>query len=95
MSDDGLYIHEATEKWPSGTKVMRQIVRGEEQVWVEAEDFMAVQKERDDFRRTLAVINSARVVERLPKLVLDLLDQAGFGEKEAEAMAQIITQFRS
>jgi hypothetical protein len=88
----GLYIHEKTDKWPCGTTVLRQTITGEERVWVAADDFMAVQKERDHYRRTLALINATRLWAWLPTPVLTLLHSAGFAHSDAKAMNEIIAQ---
>lgn len=92
---DGLYIHEATDRWPHGTKVLRlNVGGGDEQVWVAADDFMALQKERDDLRRTLALINAHRLTDWITPAVVALLERAGFTLADAEAMASIIAQFK-
>lgn len=95
----GRYIHERTEKRPGGTRVMRQVVDGVEQVWVHASDFMDVQKERDDARRQLALINAWRWSSALEREDLRVLDQqleaAGLTRELGLAMLGLIAEVQS
>jgi hypothetical protein len=91
----GLYIHERSDKMPGGTRVMRQVVDGEECTWVHADDFMEVQKERDEARRQLALINAWRWSDsfRSDARTLDVqLRAAGLGRDQGVAMLALIAE---
>lgn len=87
MSDDGLYLHRNHTPHldiagPDGTTT-----------YVTAQTFMEMQKERDDYRRTLALINAAtldRWVEPAGSKIRRLLDRAGFTVADARAMQDLI-----
>lgn len=91
---DGRYIHRGF-----GTRTMAIVVDGEAQEWVHADDFMDVQKERDDYRRAMALVNAWRwspdfVNGRV--VVLDrLLTGVGFTMDDARAMNAIIAEART
>ena len=91
--DEGLYIHpESVEVL--ATTVLRAGCDPETVVFVHASSFMEVQKERDELKRTLSLINAQRArheygVERWEATVA-LLDKAGFTEDDARAMASLI-----
>lgn len=65
--------------------------------YVSAEEFMAVQKENDDYRRTLALINAWRVSAYLSvrndTRLNRLLDEAGFSEGMGHAVNDMIAEF--
>ncbi len=83
--DDGLYIHPTT---PVLT-VSRDGAAPD--VYVDAAAFMQVQKERDEYRRLLALINAWRVGGARSEIRLrQLLMQAGEGDVQAEATLDII-----
>lgn len=94
---DGLYLHRRTEQWPSGTRTMTVTVDGEPREWVDADDFMAVQKERDDHRRVIALINAWRwspaFVDRDSRRLDALLAAAGESVQSGRAMLEILSQF--
>jgi hypothetical protein len=90
---DGLYIH------PESAVVVTVAARGsasmpEVEHFVGAFDFMLLQKERDELKRTLALINLTRVgpvtdSDRLRR-VYELCDKAGFGPGEAHALNGVV-----
>lgn len=64
-------------------------------VLVAAEDFMAVQKERDDLRRTVGLINAWRLSPGRSEIELDrLLKDAGQDLASAKAMLGILAWAR-
>jgi hypothetical protein len=71
---NGLYIHERSEGNPTGTRVLTTVVDGTTERWVDAADFMAVQKERDDARRQLAFVNAWRWSEAMVRRDFGMLD---------------------
>jgi hypothetical protein len=77
---------------PGGTRTMVVKTPGGEQEWVHADDFMAVQKERDDLRRTVAFINAHRWSGGWPDMSLidRLLGQHNFGRAEGRAMLSVV-----
>jgi hypothetical protein len=87
--EDGLYINPST----ATTKIS---VGGEDTYLVAAEDFMAVQKERDEYRRTLALINAWRIDRnRDEQRLTQLLEKAGFTFADAQAMVSLIASVRA
>jgi hypothetical protein len=83
--DDGLYIHRWDPQHGHGTRV--QIITdpdGEQTAWVHAEDFMEVQRQRDEYRKFLALINAT------PSKAVELCVRAGFSAADAEAMRGLI-----
>lgn len=93
----GLYVHEGTPQMP-GVELLRLRRRGvgPEEAFVPVLDFMRVQRERDELRRALALINALRADDGvvMPSLVVTLLERAGFTHRDAEAMVDIIRQVR-
>lgn len=65
--------------------------------YVDAELFMDVQKERDDYRRVLAVMNALRAQEpgSLPDVAIALLSTAGFDMGDARAMVSLLAEART
>lgn len=58
---------------------------------VSAEDFMAVQKERDAYRRVVALVNAWRITpNRSEARLRDLLAAVGQGDGEGEATLSIL-----
>lgn len=97
---DGRYIHRRDpERWPTGTRTMTVIVDGVEQEWVHADDFMDVQKERDDSMRCLALINAWRWSPAFVQQQFATLDQqlanAGLTMRDGRAMLSIIASVRA
>jgi hypothetical protein len=93
--DEGLYINQP-HKSMAGVEVTTISVGGEDRYLVSAEDFMAVQKERDEHKRTLALINAWAIRrDGDPAVVRRLLDQAGFTFDDGCAMASIIASVRT
>lgn len=93
--EKGLYIHQPRpEHDVSGTEVLmiRDAPWEEPTYYVKAIDFMLVQKERDDLRRTCAMINAALDE---PEAIEKLVRRAGFTEKDGEAMRDLIIQVRA
>jgi hypothetical protein len=67
---------------------------GESRYLVDVQEFMAMQKERDEARRTLALINAWQVAPRRDEQHLrKLLDDHGLSVADGEAMNSIIAQF--
>jgi hypothetical protein len=64
-----------------------------EAFYVSAEEFMAVQKQNDDYRRTLAFINAWRFSGRDNGRLNRLLDEAGFTAAMGHAVNDIIGEF--
>jgi hypothetical protein len=95
--DSGLYIHPLSARLLATLLHEREVETIEPvQVWVAAEDFMAVQKERDDLRRTVGLINSIRArdisADEALGIMADLCEASGFRFADAEVMASIIRQ---
>lgn len=93
--DEGLYIHRAGGRGVGGTRVViieRYTDDLEPEYLVDARQFMEIQRERDNFRRTLALVNAAHRLRRGRSLVDTLLSDAGFELTEAHAMASIAAQ---
>jgi hypothetical protein len=85
--DAGLYIH------PGHPDVATVTIDGETRYLVDAREFMAMQKERDDYRRTLALVNECRLRGYADRERLDqLLEKAGFSYGEAEAMSSLLAE---
>lgn len=95
--DSGLYLrpqttvttmttsHRDPTRPPSAPSVV------EEAVLVAAEDFMAVQKERDDLRRAVALISAWRVDPRRTTARLDnILAAVGQSREQGKAVLQIV-----
>jgi hypothetical protein len=84
----GLYL------WPHTTPVTT-ITRGEQTEYlVDAHAFMEMQRERDNYRRVLALINAWRISpERSERSLRHLLAGVGFSDADARAMAEIISVF--
>lgn len=95
----GLYIHAADEHHGLGARVLRITIEGEEQVWVHADDFMAVQKERDDLRREWAMLNAqvcmAQPHVEVRKAASRALERLGFTAGDGEAMIGLMRWARS
>lgn len=86
--DAGLYVHRPRPGM-KGTRVLVVDDESERAYWVAVEDFMVVQRERDEFRKTLGVINSMKRVRELPA-VARMLDQAGFTAEHGKTMRSVI-----
>lgn len=92
--DMHLYIH------PGSVALLATRTHGVEsdesvQVWVDARYFMEVQRERDELRRTLALVNVTRVgpsgnSARLVR-IYELCDAAGLTPEQADATAKLIS----
>lgn len=83
--ENSRYIHEHDR--------VISVARGEQaDYYVDVDLFMDVQQERDDFRRTLGLINALR--DELPVSVVTLLDRAGFSPEMGQAMKSIIAWAR-
>lgn len=102
MSDDdldGRYIHRRNDKRPSGTRTMSVTINGEAQEWVHVDDFMDVQRERDDYRRAIALINAWRwspdFVNRRFVMLDSQLAGVGMTMKDGRAMNSIIVNVLS
>lgn len=84
----GRYVHPRSVNLVSITSRQKQV--GEAQEWfVGVNDFMEVQHQRDEQRKTLGFVNVYARRGDLDK-VLSLLDRAGFDAKDAEAMEGLI-----
>jgi hypothetical protein len=87
--DEHLYIH-------PGTVTVAAFTVGSEETryYVGAQDFMEMQRERDELRRTLSLINAIRATKgefaEKWERACDLLQGAGFDGKQAQAMAGLI-----
>lgn len=88
--NQGLYLHThhtpvTTITGPDGTAT----------VLVSADAFMAMQKERDDYRRTLGLIAAWRVnPNRTLSQLGRILDSAGFDEGQGRAMLSVLAGVR-
>lgn len=96
--DGGLYLH--------GVHVMRttenvvvpcgaEKTEPAERLWVPADEFMAVQKERDDYRRALAFVNEQEVTDRDWSRVRRVLARVGLTPADGAALASISAWVRS
>lgn len=89
------YIHRPQPGF-KGTRVILITTYCDDQItdqeWVHADDFMDVQQERDDYRRTLALINALPIAA--DGNLRAMLDGAGFSLGDAEAMRSLIAWAR-
>lgn len=97
--DEGLYVH------PQGVNLLcirsRSEQEGEAEEWfIGVADYMDVQRERDNYRRALALINGWLVRQR-PELsgqcaeVRTLLEKAGFDAAQGKAINGIVDSVRA
>lgn len=94
---DGLYIHRRNDLRPNGTRTCTICDEGGMQEWVHADDFMEVQKHRDDLRREMALIN-AMIMTAIPdrearEYTARACSCVGFTQADGEAMLSIIRKF--
>lgn len=83
--EDGLYVH-------PGTRTMA-VSRsgGVTRYWVDARDFMQVQKERDDYRRAIALVNAWRVAAGVDfPMLTSLCESVGLTVEDAHAINAVI-----
>jgi hypothetical protein len=66
---------------------------GVETLYVSAEEFMAVQHERDNMKRSLALVNEALHGRVDVARALLILEKAGLTAGDAEAMRQLLAHF--
>lgn len=97
---DGRYIHRRDpEKNPTGTRTLTLAADGASQEWVHGDDFMDVQRERDDLRRAVALINAWRwsptFVARDVRPLDAQLHAAGFDRDQGRAMLSIIASVQA
>lgn len=86
---DGLYLH-------PDTPVLTVATGGETKVYVAADRFMEVQKERDEYRRLLALINAWRITSgRTEAALTALLARVGEGADQAKATLEILRWVQS
>jgi hypothetical protein len=87
--DAGLYVHQQT---PTTTITAPD---GTQTVLVDVHAFMEVQRERDEMRRTAALINAWRLRPGRDEAALErLLASVGFSDADGRAMLSIVAQFR-
>jgi hypothetical protein len=93
--DEGLYLHQAGGRMPGGARVLKLAQDGRERYYVRAEDYMAVQKERDDYRRSMALVNAWRVTQKRQFPMLEnLCFSAGFTDADGHAINDVIRGLR-
>lgn len=96
---DGLYIHrdgDPSKHGIGGTRTMTISTQGVVCEWVHTDDFMIMQRERDNLRRALALINAWRHSGRNDRAELDRqLSIAGFDRDDGIAMLSLIADVRS
>lgn len=98
--DEGLYLHQAgspeRKGMPGGARVLKLAADGGERYYVRAEDYMAVQKERDDYRRNMALVNAWRVTQGWKSPMLEqLCFAAGFTDADGHAINDVVRGMRS
>lgn len=97
--DNGLYLRPQTSVTVLTTTVNDPSLppsappRVTEAHYVDATEFMAVQKEADDYRRTLAFINAWRFSDQDRGRLNRLLDDAGFTPDMGHAVNDILGEF--
>jgi hypothetical protein len=90
--DDGLYINDGT-----GVHVTigRSSGSARPAIYVDAEDFMQVQKERDDLRRALYLINGWRVsIPRREAVLTSLLSGVGLNDLDGQVCRSLVDDVR-
>lgn len=95
--DSGLYIHPGSARVTAITTLReaddrRAGWREEATYYVHAEDFMAMQRERDGYRRTLALVNEVLTCRHDEGVAIKLIREAGFSADDARAMAGVIRE---
>jgi len=100
--DAGLYIHQhatpVTVLELPGPVDESRLRPGEPErrYLVSAEDFMAVQKERDDYRKVTALIGAWRLdPDRREETLIRLLESVGVTDGLASSVAEIVAQVRN
>jgi len=99
-SDAGLYLHEPDQK---DLLAQRSGLDGSTRYYLPVEQFMEMQRERDEYRKALSVANAVlleypqRRAEEVLKSVASVIrtKATGLTEANAKAMASILAQFRS
>jgi PHD/YefM family antitoxin component YafN of YafNO toxin-antitoxin module len=88
--EEGLYI------WRDMVPVT-VTTRGEDVSYlVDASAFMEMQRERDNYRKALALINAWRITpEREESELTRLLDSVGFTHGDAQAMVSLVASVRA
>lgn len=93
----GPYIHRREDRRPEGTRTITITDENGVQEWVHADDFMAVQRNRDDLRRELALINAqvhaAVSAHEVRGYVERTLWRLGFTPEDGATMLAIIREF--
>lgn len=93
--DNGLYVHPGTVEVVAITRYganqeNRHKAETTEDYYVPVSDYMAVQKQRDDYRRTLGLVNALHM--RDDQTVTNLLREAGFSDADAVVMRALIAE---
>jgi hypothetical protein len=95
--ENGLYLHRAAIEMPDGVNVLvlEDSLVGVPRYYVPAESFMDVQKDRDDFRRAMSLVNAWRVTQRESYPMLDhLCASVGLTDTEGRAVNDIVRGMR-
>lgn len=97
--DDGLYltsvrVHTVTDNAVAASWE-RPVPEPTTRYLVSAEDFMAVQKERDEYRRPCALVNAEAVGDRDWSVVQRRLAAVGLSREDGAAMMDLVEWARS
>lgn len=91
-SDAGLYLHEPDRV---GLLEQRAGIDGEPRYYLPVQQFMEMQRERDEFRKAAALLNAWRVrVAPDSAEPRSLLAAVGLDDADGRAMQSIVDQFR-
>lgn len=92
---DGHYIHRLNEHGHGTRCLLISPSQEDDQEWVHADDFMVMQKERDDLRRALSLLNAYLWVGgvRLNEIA-KILERVDMTEEMAKATLGIINAVR-
>lgn len=85
--DAGLYVHARSRKNRTGVRLLTTDTGTGASYWVDVTDFMRIQRERDEARKTLGLINA---IGRKDPQVRKLLNDHGLTEGDASAMRSLI-----
>lgn len=94
--DEGLYLHRRTATRPGVEVVTIETSSvGAKEYYVRAEDYMAVQRERDNYRRTAALANAWRLGDRDEEKLRHIFDMVGLGDVDARALRELIESMKA
>lgn len=98
--DNGLYltsvrVHTVTENAVAAPWERREAPEPTTRYYVSADDFMVVQKERDEFKRAAALINAEMFGGRDWSVVAQRLAQVGLTADDGKAMLDLVEWARA